>query len=159
MNIIAKRDKVMGKFLFIGGIILVALSFSLLSISLWYILSIVLGLSIFAIGLYSGILLPKTAIAIENDTLIIYYAFCKKRIPLSKIDYLNYNELGLWHTRRGGLRTFYIFKNDIRTLTITTKENLCLKHYYIWAVLHTSATATIINSFIDKSKINSNISI
>ena len=159
MNIIAKRDKVMGKFLFIGGIILIALSIYPLVISILYIIPLVLGLSIFAIGLYSGILLPKTAIAIENDTLIIYYAFCKKRIPLSKIDYLNYNELGLWHTRRGGLRTFYIFKNDIRTLTITTKENSCLKHYYIWAVLHTSATATIINSFIDKSNKNNNANI
>ena len=153
MQVIAERDKSVGKVLLIFSVTLSGLSIPLLSASLWYSLSLIIGLILSIIGIYCGILLPKTAIIRENDTLIICYAFCKKRIELSKIEYVNYHELGSFFSRRRrGLCSFYAFQNDIRTLTITTKESFSLKHFYVLSVMQASATKTAINSFIEQAK-------
>ena len=152
MQVIAERDKRSGKFLLVLGLTLSGLSTYLLSISLWYILLLIAGFILSVFGIYCGLLLPKTAIERENDTLIIYFAFCKKQIAFSKIEYVSYHELGAFASHNGGgfFHNFYRFQNDIRTLTITTKENFALKHFYVLSIMQASATATTINSFIEQ---------
>ena len=154
MQVIAERDKRSGKFLLVLGLTLSGSSTYLLSISLWYILLLIAGFILSVIGIYCGLLLPKTAIERENDTLIIHFAFCKKQIAFSKIEYVSYHERGSFasHNGSGLFHNFYLFQNDIRTLTITTKENFALKHFYVLSIMQASATATTINSFIEQVK-------
>lgn len=157
MQIIAERDKVLGIILLFLGALWIGLSVWLVSLSGWYGIVLALGIFIFGVALYEVAFLPKTAIAKEDKFLIIYYAFRQKRIDVSTIEYVNYNEIGDLRSRQGGLfSTLYIFKKDIRRLTVTVKESDTLKHFCVWPILNTSAVSTTINGIAEQIKAHSN---
>ena len=149
---IAERDKTFGKILLGMSVLLTGLSVWLLTVSLWYILSLLLGAALLAVAVYL-LLLPKTAILKDGDGLVICYAFRQKRIPIGAVEYASCNELGEYRSRRGGAFTLlYIFKNDIRRLTVTVKENGELKHFTVFPVLFASAVSASINAMADKAR-------
>ncbi|MGN1053058.1 MAG: hypothetical protein ACI4SH_06710 [Candidatus Scatosoma sp.] len=157
MQIIAERDKVLGKILLFFSVLWIGLSVWLVFFSGWYGIALALGIVIFGVALYEVAFLPKTAIAKEDKCLIIYYAFRQKRIDASTIEYVNYNEIGEVRSREGGLfRTLYIFKNDIRRLTVTVKESDTLKHFCVWPVLNAKAVSTTINGIAEQIKEHGN---
>ena len=155
MQVIAERDKRLGKIILGLSVVLIGCSGFLVTVSLWYVFLLIISAFLAVTGVYCGLLLPQTALKREDDTLIICYAFRERKIAFSKIEYVNYPELGTFATRDGGLFTnAYILQNDVRRLTITTKENAKLKHFYVLGVLHASAVATTINSYIEEAKKN-----
>ena len=155
MEIIAERDKMRGKCILVMGGILTGVSIPMIFSSLWYIVALVIAVALLGVGVYLAMLLPKSAILRDGNSLLICYAFSKKRIELASIEYVSYNELGEFHTRRGSLFSdWHVLKNDIRRLTITTKEGGVLKHYTVFPVLFASAVATSINAMTEKEKKN-----
>ena len=155
MEIIAERDKTLGKILLIMSVILIGLSCWALTDSLWYIFALAIGILMLGIGVYGVFLLPKAAILRDGNTLLICYAFSKKQIELASIEYVSYNEVGEFHTRRGSLfGDLHVLKNDIRRLTVTVKQDGVLKHYTVFPVLFASAVATSINAMTEKEKKN-----
>ncbi len=150
MIVIAERDKTIGKIILVIGIILSVLSVSMLG-SWIYIFTLVFGIIFLIFGFYL-VLLPKCAIVKEDDKLILCHVFHKKRIPLSRIEYVSYHELGTWQSRGGELVDVHILKNDIRTLTITVKEERKLRHFYVWLVLNASGTKVSIDGLVEKEK-------
>ena len=150
--VIAQRDKCIGKVVFALGVLVTALSLSL-GLSGWYPLTLALGVCFMALGGYLGILLPKTAILKEEEELIFCFAFQKKRVPLSKIAYVTYNERGPWYTRRGDIFLLgHIYQNDIRSLTVTVNEEVGKKHFVCLGVLHASAVGATLNALVEQQK-------
>ncbi len=153
MQIIAERDKRLIKIVLFLGVAWTGVSVWLLSVSLWYIFVLVLGVFLTGYGFYGAVFLPKTAIGREKNELVFPCAFHQKRIELSAIEYVSYTELGEWIRREGGLFTLlYLFKNDVRRLTITFKEEDTLKHFRVGNVLDASAVATAINGMVEQAK-------
>lgn len=153
MQVIAERDKRLDKIVLFLGVAWTGLSVWLLSVSLWYIFALVLGVFFTGCGFYGVVFLPKTAIGREKNDLVFPYAFHQKRIDLSAIEYVSYNELGEFHRSEGGLFTvLYLFKNDVRQLTITVKEEDTLKHFRVGNVLDASAVATAINGMVEQAE-------
>ena len=148
--VIAQRDKRIGKVVFALGVLVTALS---LWLSGWYLLSLALGVCFMVLGGYLGILLPKTAILKEEEEIIFCFAFQKKRVPLSKLAYVTYNERGPWHTRRGSLFLLaHIYQNDIRNLTVTVNEETGIRHFTCLAVLNGVAVSATITTLIENAK-------
>ena len=62
MEIIAQRDKLIGKVLFISGIILTVLSVLMLFVSAWSIIALIIVGLLDIVAIYLFVLLPKTAV-------------------------------------------------------------------------------------------------
>ena len=151
MEIIAERDKRIAKIILLLGGALSLLSVLMIATSSWYIIPLVMGVALFLCGFYF-VVLPKNAITKTGENITIHYAFQQKNIKISDIEYISYNELGTFSTRRTFWCSLYILNNDIRNLTITVKEIGRLKHYFIISVLNTSAVAIVINQLLEKEK-------
>ena len=153
MQIIAQRDKTLGKILLILSVLLLGLCVYLITVSGWYVVALVFGLFLLGFSFYDVVLLPKTAIKKDGEYLILCYAFSKKRIEISTIEYVSQNELGEFSSRGGGLfSTLHILNNDVRRVAITVKQEGTLKHYNLWTILHASAVSSTINTIIEQVK-------
>ena len=153
MQIIAERDKKLGKILFFLSIALVPLSIIfILNVSLWHIALLVLSVFLLCFAVYITFLLPKTAIVKDGDTVVIYFAFHQKKIEISTLEYVSYPELGTWYTRRTSFISLHILRNDIRSLTLTVKKEGVLQHHRVNRILNASTVAVTINALIEKTE-------
>ncbi len=152
MQVIAERDKKLGKILLGLSLPLIAASIFMLSYSLWYIASLVLGVLLAAYAVYGVFLLPKTAIAKDGDALLLFYAFRQKKIKLSAIEYVSYNEIGTLSTRQSFLGSLHILRNDIRYIVLTVKDDGTLLQLRVNCIINASAVALTINSLVEQAK-------
>jgi len=144
-TVMAIRDKILYWLLFVSGVLLCLLSIFMLSISKWYIVALIFGITLFFIGLYT-ILLPSTAIEKDGNYLIVRYLFTEKVILISDIEYVSYDELGTYARSEGGFSSIYTRIKDMRRLTITYRMNGMLIHSSVF-ICDASAVKSVLTVF------------
>lgn len=152
MEVIAQRDKLIGKVLFISGIILTVLSVLMLFVSAWSVIALIIVGLLDIVAIYLFVLLPKTAVMFDGNNFIFRFAFHSKVINPSSIEYLSYNEIGELHTRHSLWISLHILQNDVRNITVTIKNEEILSHFLVWPILNASAVKTEMEAI--KEKIN-----
>lgn len=112
---------------------------------------ILFGAIFLAIGLYFAFI-PKTAITVSGEQLVLHLLFRKKTVPLSEFKYVSYRELGTFEKRNGFISNIYFLKNDIRTLFVTYRRNGTDKCIYVLMCMDAVAAAAAITALAEKSK-------
>lgn len=97
------------------------------------------------------LLVPKTAVTKEGETLVLHEIFRKKVIPLDAIKYVSFDEIGTYRTRDWELDDFIVVKNDIRPLWIVYQKDGAEKKAGV-VCENATAAAIAIETLLEKRK-------